>query len=193
MNETSSLLQTPVLVEERVLDDRAARFGKQVVERDFRMSDGEVCSFLCVVNPGADPVIIFALSERGTVFLVHQFRFGVNRWVLELPGGCPRSGQNWEDAARAELLEEAGVEAKEVRIIGTSMMFNPMLENICFSAILATECRMVRSQNLDSTEVMSVVEISIEKFREMLKKGEITDAKTVAIGYLALDHLGLLG
>jgi 8-oxo-dGTP pyrophosphatase MutT (NUDIX family) len=140
-----------------------------------------------------DPFIVFALTEHGNVFLVNQFRFGINGWVLELPGGCPKLGQTWEDVARAELLEEAGVEASEMKIIGRPMPFNPALENTRFTAVLATGCKVVMPQNLDSAEMIIVAEISVESFREMLKKGEITDAKTVAIGYLALDHLGLLG
>jgi ADP-ribose pyrophosphatase len=192
MSQINNLSPAPVLVDERVLDDRATIFGKQIVERDFRMSDGSVLPVLCVINLGMSPVIVFALTERRTVFLVNQFRFGINGWVLELPGGCPKPGQNWEDATRAELLEEIGAEARDVKVIG-EMALNPVLGDICFSAVLATGCRVVCSQDLDSTETMTVVEVSINEFREMLKKGEITDAKTVAVGYLALDHLGLLG
>lgn len=194
MGKTSNFPQAPVLVEERTLDDRAARFGKQIVERDFRMPDGKVFPILCVTSPGMDPVIVFAVTEdEQTVFLVNQFRFGVNDWVLELPGGCPKTGQTWEDVARAELLEEVGVEARKMRVIGAPMAFNPALGNVRFTAVLAIGCKVARSQDLDSTEVMTVREIPVLKFRKMLKRGEITDAKSVAIGYLALDHLGLLG
>lgn len=193
MNESKNPSQTPMLIEERILDDRAAKFGKQVVERDFRMPDGSVIPILCLANSGKDSNMIFALTERGTVFLVDQFRFGINDWVLELPGGCPKLGQTWEDASRTELLEEVGAEARDMEIIGTTMRLNPATENTCFNAILATGCEVVRAQNLDSTEVMNVVEVPVEKFREMLKKGEITDARTVVTGYLILDHLGLLG
>lgn len=193
MKENISFSHAPVLVEQRVLDDRATRFGKQIVERHFKMPDGEVLPILCVINLGMDPIIVFALTERGTVFLVNQFRFGISGWVLELPGGCPKPGQTWEDAARTELLEEVGAEARDMKVIGESMMLNPVLGNIHFNAVLATGCKVVRAQDLDSTEIMTVMEVSVGKFREMLKKGEITDAKTVAVGYLALDHLGFLG
>lgn len=192
MKKTRCLPQAPVLVRERVLDDRSAQFGKTVVERDFRMPGGNVVPILCISSPGMDPFIVFALTTRGTIFLVNQFRFGINGFVLELPGGCPKPGQTWEDVARTELLEETGVEASKMRVIGEPIAFNPSLENTRFTAVLATGCRVVRPQDLDSSETMTVKEITIGKFREMLKKCEITDAKTVAIGYLVLDHLGLL-
>jgi len=196
MSAVSILPQAPEFVGERVIDDRYARFGKTIAEFDYRMPDGKVLPFLCAVNSGADPAIIFAVTDDRSVFLVNQFRFATKKFVLELPGGNLKRGQSWEEswekAAKAELLEEVGVVASELKVIGERMPFNPAFETACFRAVLATGCRVVGPQDLDDTEVMAVQKIPVEKFREMLKNGEITDAKTVAIGYLALDHLGLL-
>ncbi|TSC64441.1 MAG: NUDIX hydrolase [Parcubacteria group bacterium Gr01-1014_91] len=183
----------PVFLGERVIDDRFARFGKRIVERDFKMPDGRVLPILCVSNSGMNPSIIFALTARETIFLVKQFRFGTNDWVLELPGGCQASGGGWEEVAKAELLSEVGVEAESMKVIGEPMPVDPALGNAGITAVLATGCRVVRPQELDGAETMSVTEVTVKRFREMLKKGEITDTKTVAVGYLAMDHLGLLG
>lgn len=197
MDETKSLPQAPVFVGERVVDNRFARFGKTIVEFDYRMPGGKVLPFLCAVNSGADPAIIFAVTDDGSVFLVNQFRFATKEFVLELPGGNLKRGQSWEesweDAAKAELSEEVGVVASKLKVIGGRMPFNPAFETACFRAVLATGCKVVGSQDLDDTEVMTVRKIPIVEFREMLKRGEITDAKSVATSYLALDHLGLLG
>lgn len=193
MKETRSLPQAPEFIAERVTDDRFARFGKTIVERDYRMPNGKVLPFLCTANPGADPVIIFAVTEVGTVFLVNQFRFATGEWTLELPGGCPESGQTWEDAAKAELEQEIGAEASELEVIGGRMPFNPAFEVAYFRAVVATGCKVIKAQDLDDTEAMTVREVTLRELRQMLKNGEITDAKTVATSYIALDHLGLLG
>lgn len=185
--------QAPVLTGERVIDDRFARFGKRIVERDFKMPDGKTLPILCVSNAGMNPSIIFALTERGTIFLVNEFRFGINSMILELPGGCQGPGAAWEEVAKSELLSEAGVEAESMKVIGEPMPVDAALGDAHLTAVLATGCRSVNRQKLDESETMSVVEVSVGRFREMLKKGEITDTKTVATGYLALDHLGLLG
>lgn len=185
--------QAPVLTGERIIDDRFARFGKRIVERDFKMPDGKTLPILCVSGAGMNPAVVFALTERGTVFLVHQFRFGTNSFVLELPGGCQGSGAAWEEIAKSELLSEVGVGATRMEAIGEPMLVDAALGDARITAVLATGCKTVNQQRLDGTETMSVVEVSVGRFREMLKKGEITDAKTVATGYLALDHLRLLG
>ncbi len=187
----------PVFNGETVISEEYARFGKKVVVRSFETSDGKVLGFLCTVNPHADPAIIFAVTDHGTVFLVDQFRHATRAFEMELPGGCLKPGQTWEDAwektARAELREEVGVEATEMRVIGGRMPFNPALEDNYFRAVLATGCRVVQEQKLDDTEVMTIREVSLSEFRNMLRAGQITDAKTIAVGHLALDHLGLLG
>lgn len=194
MEKTIELPDVPVLVEERVVDDRAKKFGTTIIERDFRMPDGNTFSILCVDSTGNGPfVVIFPLTENDTVLLVNQFRFATNEWTIELPGGGLKLGQTWREAAKDELLEEVGADSATMEIIGNPMPINPGLQTTRFVVVLATGCKIIRPQNLDSTEIMVVKEVPLSKFREMLKKGEITDAKTVATGYLALDHLGLLG
>ncbi len=193
IDEVNGLPQEPVLVAERVVDDRAARFGKIVIERDFQMPNGSIASFICVASPEIGPsILIFPLTTQRKVLLVNQFRFATNEWTLELPGGRLKPGQSWQEATKDELLEEVGAEVKKMKIIGNPIPNDPALQTTYFNVVLAKGCKVVKSQNLDSTEVMTVVEFSIKKFREMLKKGKITDAKTVAAGYLVLDHLKLL-
>lgn len=192
MNKFSNTAQLPVLIGERVIDDRYAKYGKGVVERDFKMPDGKVLPMICITSPQMNPIIIFAVTCDKEVLLVNQFRFATNELVCELPGGCPKPGQNWEDVATAELMEEVGAEALEMKVIGKPIPFNPALQDCKFTAVLATGCRIVKPQTLDEGEQMTVMKIDILHFRKMLKEGEITDAKTIATGYLALDHLGLL-
>ena len=156
------------------------------------MGDGKEVSSLCVATPHKDPSIIFPITNDGIVLLVRQFRFAVNAWVYELPGGVPKLGQTWREVAQEELLEEVGAVAEAMRIIGNPLPFNPALQDARAIAILATGCRVVRPQTLGESETMDVQKVTIAQFRANLKSGKYCDSKTVAIGYLALDHLGLL-
>ena len=182
----------PVLVKERILDDRGTKFGKTIIERDFQMLNGETYPILCVSISGIVPVVIFPLTDRGTVLLLNQFRFGINAFTYELPGGCSKK-MHWQEAAKEELLEETGAVASSIELIGGPIELDPALGDARVLAVLAKGCTIVKSQHLDATEEAEVVEITVAEFREMARSGKITDAKTVAIGYLALDHLGLLG
>lgn len=183
---------SPVLIKEEVIDSRAAKFGKLVIERHFQMPNGRVYPIVCVSSADIVPVIILALTEHNTMFLVNQFRFGINSFLLELPGGCPKPGQSPRDAVKMELLEEAGVEATGIEILPDTMPFNPALEDNAAMAVIATGCRVTSRQSLDETEMAGVHEVTIPEFRAMVRSGLIKDCKTIAVTYRALEHLKLL-
>src|SRR3989344_5469286 len=110
-------LKAPVLVKDELLDDRSAKFGKTVINRHFQMSNGKTYPILCITTSGAVPVVVFPISDDEKIFLIRQFRFGTNDWIIELPGGCKNPEQSYEDAARMELSQETGVEATKLEII----------------------------------------------------------------------------
>ena len=43
------------------------------------------------------------------VILTYQYRFPLNRWIYDLPGGGRMKGETFEDAARRECREEIGI------------------------------------------------------------------------------------
>ena len=54
-------------------------------------------------------VNIFALTETNEIVLIKQYRHGIGRILLELPGGYVSSkDRTIEEAARRELYEETG-------------------------------------------------------------------------------------
>jgi ADP-ribose pyrophosphatase len=63
------------------------------------------------VIQGADFVVIVAVTKRGQMLLVRQFRVAAAALTLELPAGHFELGEAPEQAARRELLEETGYEA----------------------------------------------------------------------------------
>ena len=65
-----------------------------------------------------DYVAIVATNRKGELLLVRQFRPAVWETTLELPSGHVERGQTPEQAARAELLEETGHEAKQFDLLG---------------------------------------------------------------------------
>jgi len=66
----------------------------------------------------ADYVSIVAVTNKGRVLLVRQYRPAVERMTLELPSGHVDGGMTPEDAAKQELLEETGYLARQVELLG---------------------------------------------------------------------------
>jgi 8-oxo-dGTP pyrophosphatase MutT (NUDIX family) len=66
-----------------------------------------------------DFVCIVAVTEKGELLLVRQFRHAVGTVTLELPAGHVEKDETPEQAARKELLEETGHAAERFELLAS--------------------------------------------------------------------------
>ena len=131
-------------------------------------------------------VAVLALTDDRQVVLARQFRPGPMRVLDELPGGHVEEGEDVLDAACRELLEETGY-AGVAELAGSTWLSASSRTRRHVAVI--TGARQVAEPSLDPGELVDVRLIGLDEFRRHLRGGELTD---VDLGYLALDHLGLL-
>lgn len=82
-------------------------------------SDDEAFDRIVVEHPGA--AVVLAVDDRDRVLVVRQYRHPVGRRLVELPAGLlDKPGEDPEQAARRELLEEAGYEAGSWTHLGST-------------------------------------------------------------------------
>src|SRR3712207_1482604 len=75
-------------------------------------------------------VTVLALDSEGFAHLIRKFRYAVGKESVEAVQGAVDEGESEEAAARRELKEELGIEAREVEDLGlvdavTSQVFSP--------------------------------------------------------------------
>ena len=117
-----------------------------------------------VRHPGASAVL--PVFEDGTVLLVRQYRYPVDRVTLEIPAGKLDSPK--EDplvCAVRELSEETGY---------TTVGFSNE-----YIHIYAAHDLQAGAQHTDDDEFIHVVKMPLEEAVERVKSGEIFDAKSV--------------
>lgn len=98
-----------------------------------------------------DWINVFAVTEDDQVILVRQHRLGRDIVTQELPAGIVDPGEDPEQAATRELLEETGYEVDNI-ILMDSILVNPAIQdNRCYF-YLAQGCKKVGDVSLDHTE-----------------------------------------
>ena len=115
---------------------------------------------------------------------MRQFRYPTREVLTELPAGKLERGEDPILAAKRELEEETGYKAKCWEDLG----FIYPTRGFCDEKLYlykASELEFV-NQNLDEGEILDAIEIKTEKAFQMIKSGEIKDAKTICAMMKAL-------
>jgi ADP-ribose pyrophosphatase len=148
------------------------------IDRDrVRMPNGREVTVDLVRHPPS--VVLIPIPEPGHVILVRQFRYAVQRWLWELPAGTVDEGETPEAAARRECHEEISlVPDTVVRLAAFYPTPGYCDEEMIFfrlSGLNETD----ESAAVDEDEDIEPKRVTIPEAREMVRRGEITDMKTV--------------
>jgi 8-oxo-dGTP pyrophosphatase MutT (NUDIX family) len=123
----------------------------------------------------ADWVNIVALTPADEIVLVRQFRHGIGKASLEIPGGTVNPGEAPELAAKRELLEETGYVPEELILIG-SLDAQPALQNNRLHTFLALGSTLGASPDPDEGEDISVEIHPAGNVDSLVRSGEISHA-----------------
>ena len=120
--------------------------------------------------------------KDGKVLLVKQFRYAFNEELWEIPAGKLNPGETPEQTAIRELEEEGGIKAERV-IKMFDVYASPGYTNEIIR-IYRAEGLSETKQHLDDDEFLLGEWIETQKVKDMIKSGEIKDAKTIiALSY----------
>jgi ADP-ribose pyrophosphatase len=124
-------------------------------------------------------VVLVPMPEPGHVTLVKQYRYAVNASLWELPAGSVDDGETPEQAARRECHEEIGlVPATIVRLSALYPTPGYCDEQMIFFR-LAGLTKTDEEAHVDEDEDIEAKTFELRDVREMIRRGEIVDMKTI--------------
>jgi ADP-ribose pyrophosphatase len=168
----------PGLVERRPL--HKGRIVDLSIDR-VRFPDGSIGELEMIRHSGAAAVLPVLSDPAGVdpqILLIRQYRYASGGYMLEVPAGRPdHEGEPWETCARRELEEEAGLIAGELTFL-TMIYTTPGFTDERIHLFMATELR-AGTAKLDDDEFVEPVVMPLSRALELVRTGDIRDAKTI--------------
>ncbi|MFH1573903.1 MAG: NUDIX hydrolase [Acidobacteriota bacterium] len=151
--------------------------GKIVTLRvdTIRLASGRSAIREVVQHPGG--VVAVPVRENGDLLLLRQYRYPLQRYILEFPAGKLDSRQSPLDTIRRELEEEAGHVAASWSH-ECSFFTSPGISDELIHLFIARDLTST-AQTLEEGEHITVEFHSLNRCLQKVVSGEITDGKTL--------------
>jgi ADP-ribose pyrophosphatase len=144
-----------------------------------------------VINPGGGNGIygkvhfknkaigIIPIDDKGNTWLVGQHRFTLDQFSWEIPEGGAPLDEDILIAAKRELKEETGIEAKKWKMIMTIHTSNSVTDEIAH-VFMATDLSHGAADLEESEADLKVKKLPLMEAVQMALDGDITDSMSVA-------------
>jgi len=123
-------------------------------------------------------VAIVAIDIEKNILLVQQFRHAADKELLVIPAGGIDPGETPEETARREMQEETGYTPGKLERLG-GFYSAPGYASEYLHLFLATDLAPARLIAEDTQEI-KLVKMPLDDVVELIRNGEIQDAKSIA-------------
>lgn len=155
---------------------------RTIVHKQFITNRGKKVDADIANAEGTQAAGVIALTPDNRVVIARQFRAGPEKVMDEIPGGLVDPGEEPEQAAHRELLEEVGYEAGSIEYLGK--VYKDGWNAAVWHFFLATNCvPHPAGQNMEDTEDIEVDLLSIPQLIHNAKNGKMTDSAAVLLAY----------
>lgn len=156
-----------------------------------RMPEGKIVDPYYVLEY-PDWVNALAITEKGEILMIRQYRHAYGKTIVEIPGGSmDPADDSPRTAMQRELLEETGYLFEVFDYLG-SISPNPSTNNNLTHMFIAKGGRKVREQQLDHNEEIEVLLMTPDEVMKLLEENKIVQSLHVTNLFYAFLQLGWL-
>lgn len=155
------------------------------LERDKVILENGNTAYREVVRHNGGACIV-PVTKDNEILFVKQYRYPFSKVIIELPAGKLELNEQPEVCAKRELREETGA-IGEVEYLTEFYPTPGYSSEIIY--IYASFNVEIGNLSLDEDEFIDVVKVDIDSALEMIKSGEIKDAKTIVGILLVADRI----
>ncbi len=118
-------------------------------------------------------VSIVALDNKNNISLIKEYYYAIEKSCYEIPSGGVETGESELEAAKRELLEEAGLASEKWVKLG---YVAPLTMIVSAPAYLFLAQNTVEKREPSDKEIVEVIKVPFQKAYKMVLDNEITHA-----------------
>ncbi len=141
-----------------------------------------------IVLSGNDAVNVMAVTTKNTVIMIKQYRFGINDYTVEIPGGLVDAGEDLLIAAQRELREETGYSGENWQYLG-KIAQNPVFQDAYIHHYLLIDAEKTHPTEFDEAEDIQMIEMTLNEVQEGLYECAFQHPHTVSALVLGMRKL----
>ena len=172
-------------METQVHKRHTLRHGRvfDITVENVTLSNGFTVDLEVIRHPGASAIVPLLDDDR--VLMIKQYRHAVGGPIWEIPAGTFDGKEDPLVCARRELTEETGYVAHHWDQLG-AITPGPGYSDETIHLFLASDMEP-SEQTLEEDEILEVHPLPIAQVVDMIKEGQIRDAKTISAIFLTLS------
>lgn len=155
-------------------------FFMKLYEDKILLPNDKISTRIFIKHEGAAAVL--PITSEGKIILIKQYRYPIKMISLEVPAGKKDDiNESGIDCITRELEEETGYHSDDIAYI-RDLHSCVGYSNEMIELFIAKNCKKIdHPRQGDDDEFIEVVYVGKEEVKELLKKNQITDAKTLIL------------
>ncbi len=142
----------------------------------IRMNNGKTMDYTWYKAP--DVVVVVPFLDNSTLVMINQFRYPLQKVLLEFPAGHIETGETMHQSAKRELEEETGYTSNDIQYIYS---YHPSISKTKQSVHVFKAKDLIEGKpRHDRTEdIRNIERMSIDKLAELVREKQIESAGTL--------------
>lgn len=132
-------------------------------------------------------VSVLPLDEDGYVYLTKEYRYAIERESIEVVSGGVDADEGPLEAAKRELKEEIGAEAREWVELGQIDPFTSVVKSP--ASLFLAKGLVFLAANPEGTEIIDMVKIKFKDAVRMVMESEITHGQSCVLILKTSEYL----
>ncbi|MBU0976396.1 MAG: NUDIX hydrolase [Patescibacteria group bacterium] len=160
------------------IDDVSPSPRFPIFRKTFQLPNGKIFDDYYTSRLG-NVAMVVPITKSGEVIFVRKYKHGVEEILLGFPARRIKNGCRSKEAARDELLEETGIQARNLQYLG-KVYPAPVKGSTSVFIYLAKDVEVTRQQDFDSIEDIEIHKLKFSDVLTLIRKGEIKGSDTIA-------------